>query len=1214
MTKLRIHLLGPFEIFRNGQPLTNQDWQSQQTRAVCKILCARYGQVISSDQIIDILWPDEDPETARRRLHVRISQLRRALGGGKSLVQTVDGGYIFVLGGQCWLDVDEFQRAVVEGQHQVRAGKQLEAIQTFEQAREWYRGDFLVEDLYADWTFSTREFFQERFLSLLTELSETYARQGRYRLAISRCQEALNRDPLRETIYVRLMLYHYFAGERSQSLRLFERCKKELAAELGVEPLENTVKIAAQIQGGTLWANTDVPRYPPPIYEGRLFEVPYNLSETPLVGREREYAWLVEQWKNPESRMILVEGLAGIGKTRLADAFLGYLAANQVQVLRTRIAPGEHSPFAPLIAVLQPLIHLENLERLSRPRLAALALLFPEIENRVSGLPEISELPAAAERERLYDAVTALVSSSISNPTLLFIDDANRIGQVACETLARLSGFLKVMVSYRPEEISSDHPLRTVIRNRDSGMALLQLETLQRADIYELIQRLAHNSLAEVGDEIARQTSGHPLYLVTLLQHMFDEGQIYVDESGGWQMVHHEKPSLPPTIRKTIEARLQGLDRSQRCVFDLAAVMGGEFDFGVLQAASQQAEETLLVILDRLIDLALVIEPRRSGQSEFAIAHDRYTEVAYDVLPQVRRKHYHHQVAKAIESQFAAALAPYYPTLADHYGKAQVPERERYYAILAGEQAAVQFANSTAQRYLSRALELTPAADFDTRLRVLLAREKIYDLLGDRENQKSDLDDLIRLMDQFKDSEQAEILLRKAAYDWILGDDISAFENLEKSIFLAQSCGATGTEAASLLLLGRGAKDQAIARKHLERARSLAQQDRLRAMEGDIVRCLGNACFWQNNYLKSRTYFEEALAIHREVGDLRGELSACNNLGLLSQNLGELHHAVDFYQKGLEISQKIGDRLAEGVLLANLGHLNVALGKFQPAEVLLKRAWQIRDEINNEEGVGLILPTLGDALRRQGKYAEAKKLLERSLEINLRIEHSQQQCLSLDGLSQLHSELGDYGSALAYYEKALAVLKDEQSPNRVRAVANGSLLHHLMGDHLKALEIGEQALKFSAALPQIRAVAFKNLGHVLAALGKYEQAQENYQQALELYLELMQEQLKPEPLAGLVDLALQRGSDLQALSYVEEILPTLQETPLIGQDQPFWIYLICCRALKKSGDPRSAEILERARDLLKKRAAAIDDDLLRRTYLENVKANREIIHLFETRN
>ena len=1207
---MKIHLFGPFEVFLNGQLLTNQDWRSQQTRAIFKVLLARRGHVVPSDQLIEILWPDHSPDATRRRLHVRISQLRNALGEKKSLVQTVDGGYIFSLDENCWLDVDEFQTAVVEGSRYQEAGQQSEAVDAYEQARQLYRGDFLAEDLYTDWTFVDREFFCERFITLLIELSECYAQQGRYRLAIARCQDALAHDPIRESMYVRLMLYHYYAGERSQSLQVYERCCRVLANEFSIAPLPSTVELAEQIRSGTLWSSRDAPRYPPPIYKGRLFEVPYALSETPFVGRDREYAWLVEQWQNDEKQVIFLQGEAGIGKSRLANEFVGYILSQGTTVLLSRISPGEHSPFAPIISALQPLIHSQIIDKLSPTTLTALSVLFPAITEIESELPAIPTLSPEGERNRLYDAVNNLIAACAPKQTLLLVDDAHRMGTAACEMLARLADSVKILLSYRSEETLPTHPIHQVFRTTKNTPATLQLESLRSSDVQTLISQLANNDFFEIAAEINNQTGGNPLYVVALLQHMFDEGQLYVDTGGGWGMTNIESISLPSTIRETIEARLRRLNRYQRRIFDFAAVLGGEFSFALLQQASQESEEMLLTTLDELIDIALITEPRSMRRSEFVITHDRYTKVAYDTLPGIRRKQIHHQAANAIEVIYADDLGPYYSSLTHHFGKADIAEKECQYAALAGEQAAAQFANAEAIDYLSRALELTPPDEIAQRYRLLLAREKVYDLLGDRQPQKDDLEILALLVDNLDTRQQAEISLRQAAFDWFLGDDVSTRANIEKTISLAHSCQATDLEAASYLLRGKRELDQAIARQDLEMARALAQQDKLRGMEGDIVRCLGNACFWQNSYNESKTYYEEALAIHREVGDLRGELSVLNNLGHLLQNLGNPQDAVDLYKQGLEICRRIGDRLAEGVLLTNLGNMTAELGDYQQAQVWLEQACAIREEVIDEEGVGMVLPLLGNALRMQGKYSAAKIHYERGLAINIRIQQPEQQCGTLDGLSLLHRELGDYASAQAYFERASSVLENEKSPNRVRALANGCLLCHVIGDNPTALEIGEKALALSQELPQVRATALTNLGHVLADSNHFDNADEKYKQALEIRRKLMQSHLATEPLAGLAQLALAQNNSNEALTYIEEILDHLESGPLEGPDQLFQVYLICYRVLSACQDTRSQEILESAHSLLQKRAAMISDDALRQSYLENVSANCKVGKLF----
>ena len=112
---LHIHLLGHFEMSISGRVLSVQDWPSQQTQTIGKILIANRGKVVTGEQLIELLWPEEPVETARSRLHVRISQLRSLLQDHKSLIQTVRGGYLFRPNNACWLDVDHYQAHLAEG-------------------------------------------------------------------------------------------------------------------------------------------------------------------------------------------------------------------------------------------------------------------------------------------------------------------------------------------------------------------------------------------------------------------------------------------------------------------------------------------------------------------------------------------------------------------------------------------------------------------------------------------------------------------------------------------------------------------------------------------------------------------------------------------------------------------------------------------------------------------------------------------------------------------------------------------------------------------------------------------------------------------------------------------------------------------------------------------------------------------------------------------
>jgi len=1225
MNALRIHLFGPFEVFRDGQRLTAKVWRSQQTRTVLKVLLARHGHVVPADQLLEILWPGADPTAARRRLYVRISQLRKALDpdGATACILSVEGGYSFKADAACWVDAFEFEAQAGQGRHDQEKGNLGAAIAAYEEARALYRGDFLEEDLYEDWAFAERERLRERFLTVLTELAECYVQQGRYRRAIARCHQLLGIDSCREAAYVRLMLYHYYAGEQAQALRVYERCCQVLAAELAVEPLPATATLAAQIQNGTLWSVEDAPRYPPPAYEGRLFEVPYSLGHAPFVGREREYAWLVETWRSRQASVLRIEGEAGVGKSRLADEFLGYAAAEGASVLRSRIVPGGKLAYAPIVRALRPFMQQERLTAIPPSTLAALVPLFPEMSDWALKLPSLPALPAEQERRRFFEAIKRLIKTLLPDSALLFVDDAHRAGIASCELLVHLAGTLTLVLTYRSEETPTDHPLRLAFQSlqRRGQVATLVLERLTPAAVQMLVGRLAHGELPGVTEAVVSQTAGNPLFIVALLQHMFEEGVLYVKAAGSWAETGEAALSLPPTMQETIAARLRKLTRGQRHIFDLVAVLGGEFDFVLLQHTSQEQEDRLLDTLDVLLDVGLLIEPRQQERRDFAISHDRYAEVAYETLPSVRRRQMHRRVGKAIEQVYAGDLSMYYDALAYHFHQAEDTGRECRYARLAGEQAAARFANAEAITYLRRALDLLPETGNARaeRYDLALALEKVYEVQGEREAQVQILAGLQALAEALDDDKRkAMTAIRQACYAIVTSDFAAAARSAQAATELACGCQEIELEALGRYRWGGALThlgDFQRAWQQLGTARSLAQAAGLRWVEGEIVRHLGTLCHSLHRVAECKAYFTEALTIHREVSDRRGELGALNNLALAVGRMGETARSKEYLEQALPLCRETGDRFAEGVVLFNLAAALQGQGAYEQAISCYEQSLAIRHEIGAREGEGETLTYLGDLYRYQGDYARARAYFAQAQQLFAEIKYREREARVVRGWGLLKLDWADYAGARHCFERSLPILRETGDPEQILPLVGLCSVARLQGDSEAACAYGRQARDIAQDLVNrhLEAIAWQQLGQALHETGDLIQAMHAYQQALNMRRAMGERNLAMESLAGLAKIALAQDDPDQAMEYVEEILRHLETGTLYGAEEPFRVYLTCYHVLQAHEDPRARDVLTTAHDLLGQRAATIEDEEMRRAYLEEVDVHRELAREFAAR-
>jgi tetratricopeptide (TPR) repeat protein len=169
-----------------------------------------------------------------------------------------------------------------------------------------------------------------------------------------------------------------------------------------------------------------------------------------------------------------------------------------------------------------------------------------------------------------------------------------------------------------------------------------------------------------------------------------------------------------------------------------------------------------------------------------------------------------------------------------------------------------------------------------------------------------------------------------------------------------------------------------------------------------------------------------------------------------------------------------------------------------------------------------------------------------------------------------------------------------------------------MGEDRVALEHSQLALDITQKLGyrKFRAYALTYLGHALVNLDRLPEAAEAYREALLLRREFGQPHMSMEPLAGLARISLAENDLARAQTHVEEILGFLQDNTLDGTEEPFRVYLTCYRVLHANQDPRAQEILNTAHGLLQEQAVRISDEELRRSFLENVAAHREIVREF----
>lgn len=952
---LEVYLFGSFEVLLQGVKLQDKLWHSRQVRMVFKALAARRGLVTTSEQLIDMLWPGDDPETALRRLYVRVSQLRSLLKGQTDFnpIQSVPGGYLFgyeaaqtrlddssIAAPLVWVDVDAFEAAADQGRHYLEQGDLKPAVKAFELARQLYRGDYLAEDRYVEWTIAERERLHERHLVALTELAEAYAQQGLFHRSINLCQHVLALDPWREAIFLRLMLYYYYAGDKVKALQTFNHCQQALKTHIGIDPDPHTIWMAQAIQDGTLWLQTGEAAYPPPAFEGRMFDVPYSLGDVPFTGRDRELAWMLESWRSNPQGCIWISGEAGIGKTRLVNAFIFRIKTEDVGVIHISASRAQGDLFEATLNALNLPAALAAVENL-RPEARAILLQLDGRDARLRQGADFIPVEQMGDHD-IADALAELMLA-INRRFLLCVDDAHLLDDVSIDFLRGLIGRVGLVLTSRRDAIETEHPFSTLVKEHETFIHALRLNPWRCEDVAQMLKNLAAEEVIQIVPELFDRSQGNPLFVIASLQYLFEEGVLYVSPEGKWAQSGAFEAKLAPSIKAAIAQRLNLVQLEDRMILDVMAVAGGEIDYEVLQSVLACDENYLLGSVDRLISKGLILEPRGYQNADLTLTHGLYAEVLYETLPDARQRIFHRRIAEAMQAT-GRDKASHASSLADHFFRGGDARAASHYARVAGDHALGLYAPEKASSHYQDALDWMEGeacddkADFLARVWLGMAEAQRY--RGAYDQAARLYEQAIPLLDkEFKEGAIFQLFNVKI----LQGESLSVFDDLSEELgqFLEQQ----GESWALALLYWSKSFVGLICGDGLEARRQYAQGWRVarkltnkgQQMPAWICqRALSIIMRAHNQWGHYRTsihFAEKILAVSSQSAILANTQAVVRaSLGESFFYLGDYAQAETAYQDCFQLASQAQDPRLTAIALLGLGQVQLARGSFVQAE------------------------------------------------------------------------------------------------------------------------------------------------------------------------------------------------------------------------------------------------------------------------------------------
>ena len=641
-----------------------------------------------------------------------------------------------------------------------------------------------------------------------------------------------------------------------------------------------------------------------------------------FVGREQELSEARSLWSKSaagDGQTLLVSGEPGIGKTRLMRELSTHVEITGGKSLVGACYAEGGAPYSPFAQIIRRALENGagngNSAATDLPEfvLADLLDLAPELKPYYPDVAPNPALEPEAEQQRLFENVVGFCSTiSERAPLMLVVDDAHWADSGSLSLIRHLARRLRkkpvlLLATYREVELDEARPFNEVLLdlNRERLARRIKLSRLTRDQTEALLGALFEDEIsAEFLEAIYRETEGNPFFVEEVCKTLVESGKLYF-EDGEWHRPNMDELEIPQSVKVALQARISTMPEEHQEALRMAAVMGREFDYDTLAAASE-LEETALIEALEIAERSQLIE--EAGGVRFEFVHALIPSTLVESMHTLRRRIMHREAAAAIEK-----LRPEdYEALAHHFGEAGNDEQALKYYVLAGDQAAKAFANQDAESHFRGALNLAKdngqRADLLSAIGTAVASQGRFDEAVETWNSAIEIYETLEQLDR-----AAWCYARSARAAWEGGEYTGALGIADEGM---AAIGDAADSADVADLLHETARECYFAGEP-ERARSLCKRalemaERTGAVKVQVESLVTMGVLKGVPSDDAVAYLEQGVELAHRSQLLRSEARARNNLSaILVLYRGEIASAREHLRAAGRLARQVGEPAIE---------------------------------------------------------------------------------------------------------------------------------------------------------------------------------------------------------------------------------------------------------------------------------------------------------------
>ncbi|MBC8386098.1 MAG: tetratricopeptide repeat protein, partial [Candidatus Cloacimonetes bacterium] len=715
----------------------------------------------------------------------------------------------------------------------------------------------------------------------------------------------------------------------------------------------------------------------------------------------------------------------------------------------------------------------------------------------------------------LYSFKNLIKAESTNKPTILEFEDCHWIdsdSRKMLETLTANVGDLPFVIistcRIKDDGTKFNFNFKNIIENE------IFLDSLPEKSSRDLISNILGGKISNrLFETIRSKSEGNPFYIEQILLYMQDNNLLEKEDTliDIVSQIYSENLKIPSTINSIIIARIDKLTVELKELIKTASVLGREFVINVLvtMLRNKQISETLEEGIDENIWSSL-------SELLYIFKHSLIRETAYQMQLKKNLRKLHKIAAETIEELYRESLENHYTELADHYEKAEVPERAVDYLFKAGKQAKENYLNELAIDLLDRLLKNLKQLSNSEILEIdtLILQGDVLKLIGKWDLAEANFIRAQELSNKIKDKTRlGRSLLNLAEHYEKKGFYQDAMDYSNRCLELSQKINDHRGIAVAYCCIGSilTKKDEyAEAIKCFKKSLKNTRKSNNKKELNNILQSYGILLKKTGDYSKASEIYKRRIRISTEIGDEKALAYTLNNLGNIQTDQGEYDESEASFKKALEILTKLGDIYAIGMIIGNLGIIYMSQGKYEKSLKYFLKAISISREINDKVGIAINYGNAGIVYNRIGKNKKALECYKVRLEINHELGDRSGTALAHGNIGNVYIDSGKFIEANRSYEKMLSISKEIGFKIGIYyALANLAGGFAAMKEHDKSLRFFDEAIILGKELDLKDHLSqdLINKAELLFSLQKYSEAKLIVEEARKLTEKVMVDEL-----------------------------------------------------------------------------------------------------------